>query len=95
MAAFATRTVVVKNPQGLHLRPAELLAKLSQQYPCKIEILHNNERVDAKSIFAVVTLVAMQGTELCFEANGEQAEPALEAIAKLFDDQFGEAECTG
>lgn len=92
MQAFATRTVVVKNPQGLHLRPAELLAKLSQQFPCKIEVLHNNERVDAKSIFAVVTLVAMQGTELCFEANGDQAEAALEAIAKLFDDQFGEAE---
>lgn len=92
MAATASLTVVVKNPQGLHLRPAELLAKLSQQYPCKIEILHNNERVDAKSIFAVVTLIALQGTELNFEANGENAEPALEAIAKLFDDQFGEAE---
>lgn len=92
MAAFASRTVVVKNPQGLHLRPAELLAKLSQQYPCKIEIVHNNERVDAKSIFAVVTLVALQGTELTFEADGENAEPALEAIAKLFDEQFGEAE---
>ena len=92
MAAFASRAVVVKKPQGLNLRAAELLAKLSQQYPCKIEIVHNNERVDAKSIFAVVTLVAMQGTELCFEANGENAEPALEAIAKLFDEQFGEAE---
>ncbi len=92
MAATASLTVVVKNPQGLHLRPAELLAKLSQQYPCKIEILHNNERVDAKSIFAVVTLIALQGTELNFEANGENAEPALEAIARLFDDQFGEAE---
>lgn len=92
MAAFASRTVVVKNPQGLHLRPAELLAKLSQQYPCKVEIVHNNERVDAKSIFAVVTLVAMQGTELNFEANGDNADTALEAIAKLFDDQFGEAE---
>jgi phosphocarrier protein HPr len=92
MAAIASRTVVVKNPQGLHLRPAELLAKLSQQYPCKIEIVHNNERVDAKSIFAVVTLVAMQGTELNFEADGENADTAIEAIAKLFDDQFGEAE---
>lgn len=92
MAAFATRTVVVKNPQGVHLRPAELLAKLSQQYPCKIEILHNHERVDAKSIFAIVTLIAMQGTELCFEANGDDADKALEAIAKLFDDQFGEVE---
>jgi phosphotransferase system HPr (HPr) family protein len=92
MAAFASRTVVVKNPQGLHLRPAELLAKLSQQYPCKVEILHNGERVDAKSIFAIVTLVAMQGTELNFEADGENAEAALEAIAKLFDEQFGEAE---
>lgn len=92
MAESASRTVVVKNPQGLHLRPAEMLAKLSQQYPCKIEIVHNNERVDAKSIFAVVTLVAMQGTELCFEANGDNADTALEAIAKLFDEQFGEAE---
>ena len=90
MTAPATRTIVVKNQQGLHLRPAELLAKLSQQYQSRIEILRSHERVDAKSIFSIVTLMAVQGTELNFEADGPDCELALKAIAELFDNQFGE-----
>jgi phosphocarrier protein HPr len=86
----ATRTVTVVNSQGLHLRPAEMLAKLCQQFNSRIEIRHQHEAVDAKSIFAIVTLVAMPGTELQFEATGPDAAAALDQIADLFASKFGE-----
>jgi len=86
----AVRTVVVTNPQGLHARPADLLAKLAQQYVARIEIIRGSERNDAKSIFSVLTLGAEEGTELQFEAFGPDAVAALDAIAELFAGNFGE-----
>ncbi|MDX1961664.1 MAG: HPr family phosphocarrier protein [Pirellulales bacterium] len=86
----ATRTFVVTNPQGLHARPADLLAKLAQQYPCRIEIIHGSERIDARSIINMLTLGAVEGTELRFEATGPDAEVALDAIGGLFASNFGE-----
>ncbi|MGC4005541.1 MAG: HPr family phosphocarrier protein [Pirellulales bacterium] len=90
MSSVVVRTFVVRNPQGLHLRPAELLSKACQRFGAKIEIVKNHERVDAKSIFAIVTLVALEGTELTFEADGPDANDALDAVAELFAGNFGE-----
>lgn len=88
----AVRTVVVINPQGLHARPADMLAKCAKQYSSQIEIVHLGERIDAKSILGLLTLAAVEGTELNFEACGPDASTALDEIAKLFESQFGEAE---
>ncbi len=82
------RTVVVNNPQGLHARPADLFVKLASQYQATIEVIKDGERVDGKSILAILTLAAVQGTQLRIEANGPDAGAALEAIADLFQRDF-------
>ncbi len=74
------------------MRPANILADLAKTFPCQIEIVHHGERINAKSFLDVVTLVAVQGTELSFEALGQNAQQALDEIAKLFESRFGEAE---
>ena len=58
-----SRTVVVTNPQGLHARPADLFVKLASQYQATIEVIKDGERVDGKSILAILTLAAVQGTQ--------------------------------
>jgi phosphocarrier protein len=82
------RTVVVANPQGLHARPADLFVKLASQYQSTIEVIKDGERVDGKSILAILTLAAVQGTQLRIEATGPDAEAALEALAELVLRQF-------
>jgi phosphotransferase system HPr (HPr) family protein len=86
------RTVVVTNPQGLHARPAHLFVKTAGQYQAKIEIVKDNERVDGKSILAILTLAAGAGTELRLEATGPDAEAALEALSVLVTQNFAENE---
>jgi phosphocarrier protein HPr len=86
----ASRNVTVTNRQGVHARPADLLVKLANQYQSKIEIVKGHERVDAKSILAIMTLAAVQGTQLVLEADGPDAEPALDALAALFATNFAE-----
>ncbi len=82
------RTVVVTNPQGLHARPAELFARLALKFDSDIEVIRESLRVDAKSILHVLTLGAVQGTELVLHARGADAKQALEALARLVGNDF-------
>ena len=84
------RTVVVTNPQGLHARPADMFVKLASQYQSKIEVIKDGERVDGKSILAILTLAAVEGTQLEIEATGPDAEAALDALAELVQRNFAE-----
>jgi len=89
-----TRTVVIVNPNGLHARPAERLAREAMRYQSRIEILCRNERVDAKSILHLLTLGAVQGTELVIEADGHDAQQAVESLSALVESGFVEDEPT-
>ncbi len=86
----ASRTVVVGNPQGLHARPADMFVKLASRYQSTIVVIKDGERVDGKSILAILTLAAMQGTQLRIEATGPDAEDALTALAELVLRDFDE-----
>ena len=91
---MASRTVVVTNPQGLHARPADLFVKLATRFAAKVELVKGDERVDGKSILAILTLAAAAGTRLSIEADGPDAEQALDALAKLVEHGFAEEEHT-
>lgn len=89
------KAVVIRNEQGLHARPAQLLARLALDFESKIELLCNGQRVDAKSILHMLTLGAVQGTEVVIEAEGPDAEAALEALVRLVESDFAADEIIG
>jgi len=78
-----TRTIVINKPEGLHARPAELFVSLALQFDAKIDVLKDDQRADAKSILHVLTLAAVEGTELRLEAVGMDAEAAVDALVEL------------
>ena len=83
-----TRTVTVRNPEGLHARPADLLVRMASVYESDILIGRDGELVDCKSILSLLTLGAAQGTVLTISAEGGDAEEALHAIEELFEAGF-------
>ena len=83
-----TRVIVIKNTQGLHARPADMFVRLAQQFQSRIELVRGSQRVKASSIMDLLTLGAAQGTELILEAEGEDAEEAVEALVKLVENGF-------
>ncbi len=87
-----TRVVIVANAQGLHARPADLLAREARKWRSRIELVADAQRVDGKSILEVLTLAAESGTRLVVEATGPDAREALEAIGGLFERKFNEHE---
>jgi phosphotransferase system HPr (HPr) family protein len=80
-----TRQITVRGKNGMHARPADLFARQAARFQCKIEVVKQGVRVDAKSILDVLTLAAEQGTVLTLEAAGPDAQEALEALAKLVE----------
>ena len=82
--------MVVAISQGLHARPADLLAREARRWQSRIELVAYSQRADGKSILDLLTLAAEAGTRLVVEATGQDAREALEAIGSLFDRNFNE-----
>ena len=87
---YCTATVVVRNSQGLHMRPVNLLVQAASKYRCEIIVERAAQRVDCRSYLAMLGLGAMAGEELKVEANGDDAEAAINEIVALFERRFDE-----
>jgi phosphocarrier protein len=83
-----SKTVTISSPLGLHARPAALFVQTASRYPCEVFVEREGLRVNGKSIMGVMMLAAEQGAILNIEAEGEQAEICLEALAALIDSGF-------
>lgn len=82
---FANKQVTVGNPNGLHLRPAEVFAHTASCYDSKIDVIKDGQRVDGKSILSIVTLAATHGASLIIEATGQDAEEAVRKLAEIIE----------
>jgi phosphocarrier protein len=82
----------IANRLGLHARAAAKLTHIAGSYKSEIWLSRSGRRVNAKSIMGVMMLAAGQGTTVLIEADGEDAEQAIEALLRLIADRFGEGE---
>jgi phosphocarrier protein HPr len=86
------RVVVIRNEQGLHMRPAEQFVRTAGQFEAKIDVVRGSLRVDGKSMLDIFTLAAEKGTEITIEATGPDAEAAAQTLAELVESNFTEPE---
>jgi phosphocarrier protein len=84
------RTVQILNKNGLHARPAAEIVKLAAKYRSEITISRDGTEVNGKSIMGVMMLAAECGASIVLRAVGEDAEQAIDAIATLIANKFGE-----
>ncbi|RJQ81567.1 HPr family phosphocarrier protein [Pseudonocardiaceae bacterium YIM PH 21723] len=82
------RKVTVASKVGLHARPAATLAKVAGEHKANGQVTvtirkADGKPVDASSILGLMTLGAMHGDEVILEAEGENADAALDAVAEL------------
>jgi phosphocarrier protein len=82
--------VLVSNALGLHARAAARFVHAANGFRSRILVARNDSRVDGKSILGLLTLAAASGTRLRLSAEGEDEEQAIETLADLVRDRFGE-----
>ena len=85
-----TRELIVVNRLGLHARPSAMFVKTASRFKCEIWVEKDGERVNGKSIMGLMMLAAGPGSTLELRASGEEADAALDALAKLVADKFDE-----
>ena len=84
------RTVQIVNKNGLHARPAAEIVKLAAKFRSDITIQKDDLDVNGKSIMGVMMLAAEHGSSITFRAEGPDAMQALDALATLVSNKFGE-----
>ena len=86
-----TRSFLIENRQGLHLRPASLLVQIFSEYPnCEVFVRVGDTRVNGKSIMGLLMLEAGLGTELLVEVDGMGGEEIFDRVAEVVSANFGE-----
>jgi phosphocarrier protein HPr len=88
--AVPVRDVTIVNRLGMHARPAMLFVETASRYQSHVSVSKGEKKVNGKSIMEMMLLEAMPGTVLRVEAEGGDAEPCLEALAKLVAAKFNE-----
>lgn len=84
------RVVTVRNPLGIHARPAALIAETSAGADVRLRKLPDGPDAAAASLSRLLILGARQGDDVELSATGADAEGVVERLAALFDDGFGE-----
>ena len=84
------RSVQILNKNGLHARPAAEIVKASGKFQSEITIVRDGMEVNGKSIMGVMMLAAECGATIVLRADGADAEAALDALALLIQNKFGE-----
>ncbi|WP_019594387.1 HPr family phosphocarrier protein [Thioalkalivibrio sp. ALM2T] len=84
------RVVPIVNRLGMHARAAAKFVSLASQFAADVSVSRNQQEVNGKSIMGVMMLAAAQGSEITIEAEGKDAPEALDALAELVADRFGE-----
>jgi phosphocarrier protein len=84
------RSVQIVNKNGLHARPAAEVVKTAAKFKSEITIVRDDLEVNGKSIMGVMMLAAEFGATLTIRANGPDAQQAVDAIAALVAQKFGE-----
>ncbi len=84
------RTVQIVNKNGLHARPAAEIVKVAARFTSEITLVKDGMEVNGKSIMGVMMLAAECGSALVLRADGADAAPAVDALAQLIANRFGE-----
>ena len=82
--------VKIKNPTGLHLRPAGILCKEALKYQSSVKFQFMNTTANAKNVLSVLGACVKSGDEITFICEGADEEQALKDMVALVESGLGE-----
>ena len=86
------RELAIINTRGLHARASAKFVQTVEKFDAVVHVSRAGETVVGTSIMGLMMLAAGPGTTIHVEAEGKDAEQAIEALAALVADRFGEEE---
>ena len=87
---MVSQKVTIKNPTGLHLRPAGILCKEAMQFKSLITFKYRQKTANAKSVLSVLGACIKSGDEIELICEGEDEQEALAAMVAVIEGGLGE-----
>lgn len=87
---MVSQSVTIKNPTGLHLRPAGILCNKAMEYKSKVSFKFGDYYANAKSVLSVLGACVKSGDEIEVCCDGEDEEEALKGIVTEIEAGLGE-----
>jgi len=91
-AGAHVREMRIVNRKGLHARATAKFVQCVEKFDAQIKVTRCGETVGGDSIMGILTLGAGPGSTITVSASGAEAREALDALAALVSDRFGEDE---
>jgi phosphocarrier protein HPr len=88
---MVSREVTIVNQLGLHARAAARFVRLASQYAATVRVARGARELDGKSILGLLLLGAARGCTITIRAEGSDADQAVDALARLVAEGFGES----
>ena len=85
-----SKTLTIENSEGLHMRPAGVVAKEMGKFVCDVTIVFGDKRINAKSLVNIIAACIKKAAEITFECEGADEEAALAKMEELEADNFGD-----
>ncbi|MFA5085520.1 MAG: HPr family phosphocarrier protein [Candidatus Omnitrophota bacterium] len=77
------KTVVIRNKQGLHARPAALFVQIANKFDSDVVVSKGKAKVNGKSIMGIMMLEAGRGSKVTITVKGEDAQQAITELENL------------
>lgn len=87
---MVSQKVTIKNPSGLHARPASILAQAAGKCASSVIIQYENKTIQAKSILNIMAAAIKSGSEVEVQCTGDTEEQDLKTIVELIESGLGE-----
>ncbi|MDE6712504.1 MAG: HPr family phosphocarrier protein [Lachnospiraceae bacterium] len=87
---MVSKKVTIKNPTGLHLRPAGNLCKEAMKFRSLITFNFKDNTANAKSVLSVLGACVKCGDEVEFVCEGEDEVEALQSLIDAVESGLGE-----
>ncbi|GAB4507547.1 MAG: HPr family phosphocarrier protein [Sulfuricaulis sp.] len=84
--------ITIINKLGMHARASAKFVSLASEFTAEITLKRNGQQVNGKSIMGIMMLAAAKGAEIELCADGKDEKKALESLAELINNRFGESE---
>ncbi|MFA6796566.1 MAG: HPr family phosphocarrier protein [Bacilli bacterium] len=79
---------IIKDPEGIHARPATTIVQATKKFTSKIQLKKDGDTVDAKRMFGIMSLGAKKGEEIEFIFDGEDEENACEKVKAIVEENL-------
>ena len=87
---MVSQKIIVKNEQGLHMRPAGAFVKLASKYKCNIMVAANGKEINGKSVMNLIGACIKCGTEMEIKCDGDNEQEALNTLIDFVEAGMGE-----